>query len=314
MLLRFIVRRLLAVVPVMAVVAFVVFLLLYLTPGDPAVVMAGDNATPEMIAQIRQQLHLDDPLLARFLVWLTHILRGDLGVSIFSNLPVTTLLAQRAEPTLSLAVVTIVLATVVAVPLGAAAAYFAGRWIDRLIMVVCAIGLSVPLFVLAYALIYYLSLRLSLFPVQGFTSVLVDPVTFLRKITLPAISLGVGYVVLIARITRASVLEVLNEDYVRTARARGVSEFRVVMHHVLRNAAVPIITVIGIGTASLIGGVVVAESIFNIPGVGRLVIDAILKRDYPVIQGVILVLSAIYVLVNLVIDLAYAVFDPRVRY
>lgn len=314
MLLAFILRRILLVIPVMAVVAFVVFMLLYLTPGDPAVIMAGDNATPEVIARIREQLHLNDPLLVRFAAWLGQILRGDLGVSIFSKLPVTQLLAQRAEPTLSLAAVTITLATVVAVPLGAAAAYWAGSWIDRLITVLCAVGFSVPMFVLAYGLIYYLSLQLSLFPVQGFTSIRTDPLLFAHKIALPAVTLGVGYIVLIARIARASVLEVLNEDYVRTARARGVSEFGVVMHHVLRNAAVPIITVIGIGTAGLIGGVVVAETIFNIPGVGRLVVDAILKRDYPVIQGVILVLSAIYVLVNLVIDLAYAIFDPRVRY
>jgi peptide/nickel transport system permease protein len=310
----FIVQRVLATIPVMAVVALFVFMLLHLSPGDPAAVIAGDYATSADIARIRERLGLNEPFYVQFGTWLWDILRGDLGISIFTNLPVTTLVRQRLEPTISLATTTILFAIVVAVPMGVLAAWKAGTWIDRAVMVFAVLGFSVPVFVVGYVLIYVFSLRLDLLPVQGFTSITVDPVRFFLNITLPTVTLGIVYVALIARMTRASVIEVLNEDYIRTAHAKGVAERRVLFRHALRNAAVPIVTVIGIGVALLIGGAVVTESVFAIPGLGRLTVDAILRRDYPVIQGVILLFSFVYVLVNLLIDISYTALDPRIRY
>jgi peptide/nickel transport system permease protein len=298
----------------MGVVALVVFLILRLSPGDPATVIAGDYATPEAVARIRANLGLDQPIHVQFLSWLWRLLQGDLGISIFSDLPVATLIAQRVEPTLMLSLTTLSFSIVVAVPLGAIAAWKAGSWIDRTVMVVSVLGFSVPVFVLAYVLIYLLSLQLGLFPVQGYVSPAEGLLRFLQAIALPTVALSAIFIALIARITRASVLEVLDEDYIRTARAKGLTESRVLTRHALRNAAVPIVTVIGLGVALLIGGVVVTESVFNIPGMGRLVVDAILKRDYPIIQGLILVFSFVYILVNLLVDIAYTALDPRIRY
>jgi peptide/nickel transport system permease protein len=312
--LAFIAKRSLAVIPVMAVVSIVVFLLLRLSPGDPALVIAGENADAASVERIRMALGLDQPLVSQFLIWIRNMLGGDLGTSIFSKLPVTELIAQRIEPTASLALATMLFAILVAVPLGTVAGATAGSWLDRTLMAVSVIGFSVPAFVLGYCMIYVFSLRLGWAPVQGFTSISEGILPFLRSIALPTVTLGLAYLVLIARITRASVLEMMGEDFIRTARAKGVSERLVITRHALRNAAIPILTVIGIGVALLISGVVVIETVFNIPGIGRLVVDAILKRDYPVIQGVILIFSAVYVLVNLAIDIGYALLDPRVRY
>ena len=298
----------------MGVVALFVFLLLHLSPGDPATVIAGDYASPEDIARIRAQLGLDRPLYIQFTTWIGQLAHGDLGVSIFSNLPVSQLIMQRIEPTLSLAFFTLTIAIVVAVPLGVLAAWKAGSWIDRGVMAFSVLGFSTPVFVLGYALIYFFSLKLNFFPVQGYTSISVGLWPFLHRLILPSVTLSVIFIALFARITRASVMEILEEDYIRTARAKGLSNRTVLMRHALRNAAVPIITVIGIGFALLIGGVVVTESVFNIPGLGRLTVDAVLRRDYPVIQGIILVFSATYVLVNLVIDILYVALDPRIRY
>lgn len=310
----FVAKRTLAVIPVMAVVSLVVFLLLRLSPGDPALVIAGENADPAAVERIRVALGLDQPLVTQFFIWLGNMLSGDLGTSIFSNMPVTDLILQRIEPTLSLALTTMFFAIIVAVPLGTIAGATAGSWLDRALMVVSVIGFSVPAFVLGYCMIYLFSLQLGWAPVQGFTSISSGLLPFLGSIALPTLTLGLAYMVLIARITRASVLEMMGEDFIRTARAKGVAERLVVTRHALRNAAIPILTVIGIGVALLISGVVVIETVFNIPGVGRLVVDAILKRDYPVIQGVILLFSAAYVLINLAIDIGYALLDPRVRY
>ena len=298
----------------MGVVALFVFLLLHLSPGDPATVIAGDYASPEDIARIRAQLGLDQPLYIQFTTWVGQLVHGDLGVSIFSNLPVSQLIMQRIEPTLSLAFFTLTIAIVVAVPLGVLAAWKAGSWIDRGVMAFSVLGFSTPVFVLGYALIYFFSLKLNFFPVQGYTSISEGLWPFLHRLILPSVTLSVIFIALFARITRASVMEVLEEDYIRTARAKGLSNRTVLMRHALRNAAVPIITVIGIGFALLIGGVVVTESVFNIPGLGRLTVDAVLRRDYPVIQGIILVFSATYVLVNLIIDILYVALDPRIRY
>jgi peptide/nickel transport system permease protein len=310
----FILRRTLATIPVMGVVAVFVFLLLHLSPGDPATVIAGDYASPEDIARIRAQLGLDQPLHIQFATWIGRLAQGDLGISIFSNLPVATLIGQRLEPTIALALLTLTFAILVAVPLGTIAAWKAGSWIDRLVMGFAVMGFSVPVFVLGYCLIWLLSIKGGLFPVQGYAPIGEGLGPFLHRLTLPSLTLSVIYIALIARITRASVMEVLAEDYVRTAYAKGLPERLVLLRHALRNAAVPIVTVIGIGFSLLIGGVVVTESVYNIPGLGRLTVDAVLRRDYPVIQGIILVFSAAYVLVNLAIDILYTVLDPRIRY
>ena len=310
----YIVHRILATIPVMAVVGVAVFMLLHLTPGDPAAVIAGDYARPEDIARIRAQLGLDRPLHVQFFTWVGSILAGDLGVSIFSDLPVSHLIGQRLEPTFALAAATLVFSVVIAIPIGVLAAWKAGTWTDRIIMIFAVLGFSVPVFVIAYALMWVFSLQLGWFPVQGYKSISEGFGPFLHSIALPTFALGVIYVALMARITRASMLETLQEDYIRTARAKGVDNRTVLIRHALRNASIPIVTIIGIGIALLIGGVVVTESVFNIPGLGRLTIDAVLHRDYPVIQGVILVFSAAYVIVNLLIDLSYTVLDPRIRY
>ena len=312
--LGYIIKRIAATVPVMAVVAAFVFLMLRLSPGDPASVIAGDYATAEDIARIREQLGLNEPILVQFTKWIGALMQGDLGISIFTNLPVTTLIAQRLEPTIMLTLTTILFTIAVAVPLGTLAAWKSGSLIDRGVMLFSVGGFSIPVFVLGYILIYVLSIQLRVLPVQGYKSIFEGIGPFLRHITLPTLTLSVIFIALIARMTRASVIEVLQEDYVRTARAKGQSEFKVLLRHALRNAAVPIVTVIGLSLALLIGGVVVTESVFNIPGLGRLVLDAVLARDYPIIQGLILFFSFIYILINLLIDLSYTLFDPRIRY
>jgi peptide/nickel transport system permease protein len=310
----YVVRRVLATIPVMAVVALFVFSLLYIAPGDPAAVIAGDQATPADVERIRASLGLDRPYLVRFGAWVWDIVQGDLGVSIFTNLPVSTMIAQRIEPTLSLMLVTLLLAVSIAVPMGVAAAWKQGTWIDRAVMAFAVLGFSVPVFVVGYVLAYIFALELDWLPVQGYTPFSRGFWPWLENLVLPAIALGSVYIALIARITRATMLEVLGQDYIRTAKAKGVGQRSILFLHALKNAAVPIITVIGIGIALLIGGAVVTESVFAIPGLGRLTVDAILRRDYPVIQGVVLLFSFVYVLVNLAIDLAYTLFDPRIRY
>jgi len=312
--LGYIVRRLLATIPVIGMVAFFVFSLLYLTPGDPAAVIAGDIATVDDIERIRHTLGLDQPLLPRFWTWASAVLRGDLGISIFTNLPVAQLIGQRVGPTLSLALCTLLVSVLIAVPMGVIAAWKVGKFIDRLVMLFSVAGFSIPVFVLAYVLIYVFSIELDWLPVQGYTPLREGLWPWLRHLILPSIALGTIYIALIARITRATMLEVLAQDYVRTAHAKGLAPSAVLMRHALKNAAVPIVTIIGIGVALLISGVVVTESVFAIPGIGRLTVDAIIRRDYPIIQGVILLFSTVYVLVNLVVDLSYRFFDPRIQY
>src|SRR6056297_667791 len=308
------VQRILAAIPVMGFVALFVFLLLRLTPGDPAAIIAGDTATPAQLAAIRERLGLTDPIYIQFLNWIGDLLRGDFGVSIISQQPVITMIAGRLEPTISLALTTITLSIIIAVPLGVIAAWKQGTIIDRLVMAISVIGFSVPIFVIGYVMIQIFSMQLGWFPVQGFRSIGDGLGDFLHRIALPTLSLTLLYIALIARITRTSMLEILNEDYVRTAHAKGLSDVRVLMRHALRNCAVPIVTVIGIGFALIISGVVVTESVFNLPGIGRLTVDAVLARDYPVIQAVILLASLVYVVINLLIDIAYVFLDPRIRY
>ena len=311
---QFILRRLLSTIPVLVIVAVLVFMLLRLTPGDPAAILAGDAASTEQIEGIRKTLGLDQPLPVQFGIWLGQMLQGDLGESYYYKVRVTELIAQRLEPTLSLATLTIVIAILVAVPLGVIAAWRFGGWFDRALMGFSVFGFSVPVFVVGYLLVWLASLKLGWFPVQGYKPMADGLGNYLYHLVLPAITLSVIYIALLARVTRASVLEALGEDYIRTARAKGLAESRVLIHHALANAAVPIVTIIGIGIALLIGGVVVTESVYAIPGLGRLTVDAVLSRDFPTIQGVILFFSLVYVVVNLLVDLSYVFFDPRIRY
>ncbi len=310
----YIVRRVVATIPVMLLVAVFVFLLLRLAPGDPAAIIAGDNVTPAQIAKIRTNLGLDQPIWQQFAIWIWHIIHGDLGTSIFSGRPVAQLILQRAQPTIALTLTTLVVALTIALTIGVLAAWRAGSWIDRSVMLFAVCGFSIPVFVVGYLLVYLFSMKLRWLPVQGYVPIQGGLGPWFSHLVLPSVALGLAYVALIARITRASMLEVLAEDYIRTARAKGVGTGRMLIRHALKNAAVPITTVVGIGFALLIGGVVITESVFNIPGVGRLVVDAILRRDYPIIQGIILVFSGIYVLVNLVVDVLYTVLDPRISY
>ena len=312
--LNFLVRRLLSTLPVLLIVSVLVFLVLRLTPGDPAAVMAGDAATTEQIATIRTGLGLDRSIPEQFVIWFGRVITGDLGESFYYKTQVATLIGQRLEPTVSLALVTIAIAVTLAVPLGVLAAWRFGGWLDRGLMGFSVLGFSIPIFVLAYALIWLVSLQLGWLPVQGYRRLAQGFGPWLYHLALPSITLSVIYIALIARVTRASVLETLGEDYIRTARAKGLPESAVLLRHALANAAVPIITVIGIGIALLIGGVVVTESVYAIPGLGRLTVDAVLARDFPTIQGVILMFSFVYVGVNLLVDLSYVFFDPRIRY
>ena len=311
--LSYVLRRLLATFPVMLVVAVIVFSLLYLSPGDPATVLAGEQATTEEVEQLRVALGLNEPFLTRFLSWFGGVLTGDLGTSIFSGRSVMSLIVQRLEPTIALTLCALTLAVVIALPLGIIAAWRAGRFADRFAMGFAVLGFSVPVFVLSYILILVFSTQLRWLPVQGYTPLSEGLWPFLRHMILPSVSLGLVYAALIARITRATMMEVLSQDYIRTARAKGLGMGSVLISHAHKNAAIPIVTVIGIGFALLISGVVVTETVFNIPGVGRLTVDAILRRDYPIIQGVVLIFSASYVMVNLLVDLSYGLFDPRVR-
>jgi len=307
-------RRLLGTIPVMLVVAVFIFLMLRLTPSDPAAVIAGDNATTEQVAQIRTQLGLDRPMVEQFFIWSGKVLRGDLGESFFFKKTVASLIGERIEPTLSLALFTMVLAVLIAVPLGVLAAHRQGSWIDRIVMGFSVLGFSMPSFVVAYLLIYLFAVWLNWLPVQGYQRIAEGLGGWVRGLVLPSLTLSVIFVALIARMTRTSMLEVLSEDYIRTARAKGQSARKVLFRHALRNAAVPIVTVIGLAVALLIGGVIVTESVFTIPGLGRLTVDAVLARDYPTIQAVILLFSFVYVMINLTVDMMYTLLDPRIRY
>jgi len=308
------IRRVLAAIPVMLVVALFVFLLLRLSPGDPAAIIAGDMATPQQLAAIRANLGLDQPLYQQFFVWIGQLLHGDFSTSLMAHTPVLTMIGQRLEPTLSLALVAIILTILISVPLGVLAAWKHGSWIDNLVMSASVLGFSIPVFVIGYLLATLFAIELRWLPVQGFTSITKGVWPFAERIILPALTLSSVYIALVARMTRASVLEVLGEDYIRTARAKGLAEIHVLFRHALRNSMIPILTVIGTGFALMISGVVVTESVFNIPGLGRLIVDAVLARDYPVIQGMILLTSGVYVIINLLIDLSYALSDPRIRY
>jgi peptide/nickel transport system permease protein len=310
----FLVRRILATVPVLAVVALIVFLMLRVAPGDPAAAIVGNNGTSEDIVRVRAELGLNDALPLQFTRWVGQIAHGNLGESFFMKMTVRELIAQRIEPTVSLAAVTLVMTILIAVPLGVIAAWRHGGWLDRMLMGFSVMGFSIPAFVIGYLLIWAFSLHWHWFPAQGYTSISQGLGGWLKHLILPSITLSIIYVALIARVTRAAVAEAMTEDYIRTARAKGIPEVRVLMRHALANAAIPIVTVIGIGIALLIGGVVVTETVFAIPGLGQLTVDAVLSRDFPLIQGITLFFSVTYVLINLLVDLSYLLFDPRIRY
>ncbi|PRY62779.1 peptide/nickel transport system permease protein [Vreelandella songnenensis] len=312
--LGYFIRRLLAAIPVMLVVALSVFLLLRLSPGDPAVIIAGDMASAEQVASIRAALGLDQPIYTQFFIWIGNMLQGDFGTSLISQTSVLSMITQRLEPTISLAIAAIVFTVLISVPLGVIAAWRQGSWIDNLVMSISVVGFSVPVFVIGYVLIQVFAIELGWLPVQGYRSLENGVGEFARRLVLPALTLSSVYIALIARMTRASMLEVLKEDYIRTARAKGLGERLILFRHALRNAGVPILTVIGTGFALMVSGVVVTESVFNIPGLGRLIVDAVLARDYPVIQALILLTAGLYVVINLLIDLSYAITDPRIRY
>jgi peptide/nickel transport system permease protein len=310
----YLVRRLLALLPVMAVVVTIVFLLIHLIPGDPVAVMLGPDATPAQIEATRQALGLDRPVHEQLLLFYARILRGDLGRSYFLDRPVTQALWERVEPTLVLTGASLLVAVLIGVPSGIVAGAYQGSWWDRLLMLGALLGVCVPGFWLSLNFIYLFAVRLGWLPAAGYASIWVDPWAALRYMVLPAVSLGFNQSALIARIARSCMVEVLQQDYIRTARAKGLSQRVVAYVHAFRNALVPVVTVIGITMAILIGGAVVTEIVFNIPGLGRLIISAILRRDYPVVQGVVLVTAASYVLINLAVDMVYAFIDPRIRY
>ncbi|MGB3043527.1 MAG: ABC transporter permease [Xanthobacteraceae bacterium] len=310
----FLLRRLMSVIPVLVVVSIIVFLALRLGPGDPAAILAGDSATPDMIAAMRAHLGLDQSLPQQFIHWVIQIAHGDLGRSITSNQPVTMLVASRLEPTLALASATIIFSILIATPLGVLAAWRRGTWVDNLASGGAVIGFALPAFVTGYLLVYVFALKLQWLPVQGFIPLSEGFWPFIRHLILPTLTLSTIYVALITRVTRASMLEILGEDFVRTARAKGLPERVVLFRHALGNSAIPILSVIGIGIALLLGGVVVTESVFSLPGLGRLTVEAVVARDYPVVQGIIILFSGVYVLINLAVDVSYAIFDPRISY
>ena len=312
--LGYIVRRILASIPVVFIVALFTFTLLYLMPGDPAVVMAGMDASPNDIERIRARLGLNDPFHERLGQWLGSVARGNLGESVFSKYKVTDMMKDRIEPTLSLAILSTLFSVGVALPLGVLAAWKANTWIDRAVMLISSVGIAMPSFFLGFVLMWGIAIKGGVLPVLGYTPPGEGFLEYIRHLILPSITVGLGFMALIARMTRASMMEVLQEDYIRTARAKGLGERLVLSRHALRNAALPVLTVIGLGVAILIAGLVVVEKVFAIPGMGSLVVDAITRRDYPVIQGMILLVAAIYIVVNLFVDVMYAYLDPRIRY
>ncbi|MER9420625.1 ABC transporter permease [Mesorhizobium sp. M0306] len=310
----YILRRMVSTIAVMAMVGIFIFLLLRLAPSDPAAMIAGDTATAEMIAGIREQLGLNDPMSVQFIRWVRDMLGGNFGISIFSGRPVLELISQRLEPTLTLSILTMILSVTVGVSFGILAAWRSGGLVDRLLAAFSAVGYSVPVFVIGFFLIYFFAIRAHWLPVQGYVPIDDGLGPWFSHLILPTVALSLAYIAFIARVTRASMLEVLSEDYMRTAAAKGASSYAMLFHHALKNAGVPILTVIGISFAYLIGGVVLTETVFNIPGIGRLVVDAISNRDYPIIQSVLILTSGLYVLINLMVDLAYTLIDPRIRY
>lgn len=312
--LAYLIRRVLWAVPVMFVVAAGVFLLLYLTPGDPVSVILGPDATPQQVTELRQRLGLDQPVPMQVGRWFGRLLQGDLGQSIYLNRPVTQTILERAEPTLMLTLLATVFAILVGLPIGIVSATRAGGWADLGAMLVALGGISMPSFWVGLNLIFVFAVMLGVLPVAGYQPLSKGLWENLRYLMLPAVTLGFAQAALLARMSRSLMLDVLREDYVRTARSKGVGERTVVLYHALRNVMVPLVTVMGLTFAILMGGAVITEQVFNIPGIGRLLVQSVLRRDYPVVQGIVLVIAFNYVVINLVVDILYGLFDPRVRH
>jgi peptide/nickel transport system permease protein len=312
--LAYTIRRLILTVPVMLVVSTTVFLLLYLTPGDPVGVILGPEATEQQKAELRARLGLDQPAHVQLANWYLRLLRADLGTSIFLNKPVTRAFMERVEPTLMLTLLAMAFAVGIGLPAGIVAAKLRGSWFDLAAMLVAIAGVSMPTFWVGLNLIFIFGVTLNWLPVAGYQPLSAGLWENIRYLLMPAFTLGFAQSALLARITRSMMLEVLAQDYIRTARAKGLSEAVVVLSHALRNAMIPVITVIGLSFAILLGGAVITEQVFNIPGVGRLLVQAVSRRDYPLVQGIVLIIAAVYVIVNLVVDLIYAYLDPRIRH
>jgi len=319
---RYIIQRVVAAVPVIFIVGVIVFSLVHITPGDPALIMAGDEASPAEIDALRKELGLDAPLWRQGLDFIFDSLRGDLGKSVFSRHDVRELIVKRLEPTLSIAIFSQVLSILIGIPLGILAAWKANTWIDRVAMIFAVLGLALPSFWLGYNLIWIFAVKWGLFPAVGYEKIFLPEFDggglnlgpWLHSITLPSITIGVIGAALITRMTRSSMLEVLREDYIRTARAKGLGESVVLLRHAFKNAGLPIVTIVGLGVAGLVTGLVVTEAVFAIPGVGRLMVNGVVRRDFPIIQGVVLMTTVSYVFINLMVDLTYGYLDPRIRY
>lgn len=311
---KYILQRLLGMAAVMFIVVTIVFVIVRVTPGDPAAVMLGPDATQDDIAALRERLGLNRPILAQYVLYFGQLLRGDLGQSIFLDQPVLTALAERAEPTVFLTLLSIAIAAVIALPIGILAAYRRGSAFDQVVATIAMLSASIPSFWLGLMAQQLVAVKLGILPVAGYGPPGAGFLERMQHLILPALILGVVSSALILRFTRASMLDVLNDDYVRTARAKGLGEFKVVMKHAFKNALIPVITVLGLTAAMLISGAVVTENVFNLPGVGNLVVSAVLRRDYPVIQGALLVVAGLYVLINFLIDMLYLAVDPRVKY
>lgn len=310
----FVVRRLLSVIPVLLIVSVFVFLLIHLTPGDPAAFMLGPLATSAQVEHLRQALGLTQPLYMQYWLWFLRLLHGDLGTSIFMGIPVSSAVFQHAEPTVVLTVTAVFFEIVLGVPAGIVAATHRTTWVDQVTMTLATLGLAMPSFWLGLELIMLFGLDLKVLPVAGYVPIHVSLLGAMRSILMPAFSLGFISAALVARMTRSSMLEVLSQDFIRTARSKGLRERMVVWRHALRNAILPVMTVVGNSFAILLGGLVITEQVFAIPGIGRLVLDAVLRRDYPIIQGVLLYIVALYVLINVSIDVLYGWADPRIRF
>ncbi len=310
----YIIRRLLASIPVIFLVGIITFSILHIAPGDPAVLMAGEEATPEDVEKMRQALGFDKPFHIQFGVWVGNLLRGDLGTSIFSKHTITSLMAPRLQPTLSLGMLAIVLSILMGIPMGILAAWKVGSLTDRGVMVFAVLGFSVPVFWLGFIFIWVFAVNFRIFPAVGFVPISEGIYPYLKSLTLPALANAIPFSALVARMTRSTMVEVLQEDYIRTARAKGLGELGVIGRHALRNASIPIVTVIGLVFAALVSGAVVTETVFAIPGLGRLLVDGVVRRDYPIVQAMLMVTAVSYVFVNLVIDIFYAYLDPRIRY
>ncbi len=311
---RYLVQRLLTTIPVLLIVSVLIFSLIHVAPGDPASFMAGDEARPEQIERIRQKLGLDEPLYKQLGLYYIDIFRGDLGESVFTKFDVTELILQRLEPTVSIAMFAMLLAILISIPSGVLAAWKANSLVDRAVMVFAVFGFAIPVFWLGFNMIWLFAVKLNWFPVLGYRPVSDGVLPWLRSMTLPAATVGIIVAALIARMTRSAMLEVLREDYIRTARAKGLGEFAVLFRHALRNASIPIVTVVGLSMAGLVSGLVITEAVFAIPGMGRLIVDGVTRRDYPIIQGTVLVITVFYVLINLAVDIGYGWLDPKIRY